>query len=73
MTAGDIAAIVSAAVAFLTLFGTLLALVFNVGSFKGQMSTFMQTAERDRAETLKDIGRLEERLERHVESRHGGS
>lgn len=70
MTPEAIGTLVAAGVAFIVLLGSILHLVFNVGALKGQMTSFMQTSERDRAEILKDIGRIEERIERHVEN-HG--
>lgn len=70
MTPEAIGTLVAAGVAFIVLLGSILALVFNVGALKGQVTAFMSTSERDRSEILKDIGRIEERIERHVES-HG--
>lgn len=60
-------------VMLLSVIGALLALTFNIGSLKGQLTSFMGTAERDRAEVLKDIGRIEERQDRHIELHHGGT
>lgn len=71
MNSGTVAAWVAAGVMTLTMVGSLVVLAFNIGALKGQLTSFMATSERDRAEHLKDIGRIEERYERHIEMHHG--
>lgn len=66
------AAWVTAGLMALAMIGSLVALAFKIGSLSGQLTSFMSTSERDRAEQLKDIGRIEERYERHIELNHGG-
>lgn len=46
---------------------SLVTLAFKIGSLSGQLTSFIATSERDRAEQLKDIGRIEERYDRHME------
>jgi hypothetical protein len=72
VTPEAIGVLIGTGIAFMALVGSVLALVFNVGSLKGQITTFMQVSERDRADILKDIGRIEERLERHTEGHDRG-
>lgn len=72
MTPEAVGTLIGACVAFLALIGSVLALIFQMGTIKGQITTFMTTAERDRADMLKDVGRLEERFERHVEAHDPG-
>lgn len=47
---------------------SLVTLAFKIGSLSGQLTSFIATSERDRAEQLKDIGRIEERYDRHIEA-----
>lgn len=47
---------------------SLVTLAFKIGSLSGQLTSFIATSERDRAEQLKDIGRIEERYDRHMEA-----
>lgn len=72
MNAATWAAVVSAGVLMLGLIGGVLGLTFRIGVLSGKVDSFMQTSERDRSEILKDIGRIEERHERHLEQHHGG-
>ena len=73
MTGSTVAAWVTAGIMALTMLGSLVALAFKIGSLSGQLTSFMTTSERDRAEQLKDIGRIEERYERHIENNHRGT
>lgn len=72
MNSATIAAWVTAGIMALTMLGSLVALAFKIGSLSGQLTSFMNTSERDRAEQLKDIGRIEERYEKHIDNHHGG-
>jgi len=72
VTGQTVAAWVAAGVMTLTMLGSLIALAFKIGSLSGQVMSFMATSERDRAEQLKDIGRIEERYEKHIEMSHRG-
>lgn len=72
MSAQTVAAWATVGVMLLGTLGGLLALTFRIGALTGQLTSYMQTTERDRAEILKDIGKLEERQERHIEIHHGG-
>jgi hypothetical protein len=67
MTPATIWTAVGAIAAVLALLGAMLALTFRIGALTGQLTSFMATYERDRSDILKDIGRIEERHERHVE------
>jgi len=67
VTPEAIGTLIGGCAAFIALLGSILALVFQTGTLRGQITAFMTTAERDRADMLKDVGRLEERFERHVE------
>lgn len=67
----DTAAIVSAGVMALLFLGGIGATIFKVGAVSGKLDSFMATSERDRTDILKDQGRMEERLNRHIEG-HGG-
>ena len=67
MTAEAIGVIIGTGVGFITLVGSIFALVFNIGALKGQMTAHMAITQRDRADMLKDMGRVEERLEKHVD------
>lgn len=62
------AAIVAAGVMVLGMLGSVLILVFRIGTLSGKIDSFMATYERDRSDILKDQGRLEERLNRHIET-----
>lgn len=73
MSSQTIAAWAVVGVMLLGTIGGLLALTFNIGALKGQLTSFIQTSERDRSEQLKDIGKLEERWDRHLEVHHGGT
>lgn len=73
MTAQTYAAWAAVGVMLLGTLGGLLALTFRIGALTGQLTSFMQTSERDRSEVLKDIGKMEERYERHIEFHHGGN
>lgn len=73
MNAQNIAAWATVGVMLLGTLGGLLALTFKIGALTGQLTSFMQTSERDRTEITKDIGRIEERHERHIEIHHGGN
>lgn len=66
------AAWATVAIMALGMIGSLVALAFKMGSLSGQLTSFMTTSERDRAEQLKDIGRIEERYEKHIDAHHGG-
>jgi len=72
VNASTLAAWVTAGIMALTMIGSLVVLAFKIGSLSGQVTSFMATSERDRAEQLKDIGRIEERYERHIETSHRG-
>lgn len=53
--------------------GSLVTLAYKMGSLSGKLTSFINTSERDRSDQLKDIGMLEERYNRHIESHHGSS
>lgn len=65
--------IVTAGLLVVGLIGSILALTFRIGVLSGKVDSFMATTERDRAEMLKDIGRIDERFERHLDRPHGGT
>lgn len=58
--------------AALALLVSVLALTFKIGTLTGTITAFMATYERDRADILKDIGKLEERQDVHIERHHAG-
>lgn len=72
MTAQTIGVLIGAGAAVVAVVLSMLRLTFMIGTLTGKVDSFMQTYERDRADILKDIGRIEERHERHIEGRHGG-
>lgn len=67
MTPEAIGTIIGAGAAVVALLVGVLSLTLRVGTLIGTVTAFMGTYERDRADMLKDIGRIEERHERHVE------
>lgn len=67
MTPEAIGTIIGAGAAVVALLLSVLGLVFRVGTLNGTITAFMGMYERDRADMLKDIGRIEERQERHIE------
>lgn len=67
MTPEAIGTIIGAGAAVVALLLSVLGLVFRVGTLNGTITSFMGIYERDRADMLKDIGRMEERYERHIE------
>lgn len=72
MNAATVAAIITAGVMMLGMLGGLLGLTFRMGHVSGQIVSFMQVAQRDRAEVLTELGKLDERLERHIEHHEAG-
>lgn len=52
---------------------SVLALVFRIGALTGTVTAFMATYERDRSDMLKDMGKLEERQDAHLERHHKGA
>lgn len=73
MNAVTVATVIMAGCMVVGLTGSVLALTFRIGSLSGKVDSFMVTSERDRTDITKDIGRLEERHDRHIEQHHGGS
>lgn len=67
MNPESVGALIAAAVMLLGLLGGVLSLTYRIGHMSGKIDSFMANYERDRADLLKDIGRIEERHERHVE------
>lgn len=73
MNADQLVAIVTAGCLAIGMIGGILGLTFRIGALSGKVDSFMTVSERDRSEIIKDIGRLEERHERHLEAHHGGN
>ena len=67
-----IGVLIGAGCAILGLLGGILALTFRIGHMSGKIDSFMATYERDRSDMLKDIGRIEERHERHLDTHERG-
>lgn len=67
MTLEAVGTIIGASAAVIALLFSVITLVFRVGTLNGTVTAFMGMYERDRADMLKDIGRIEERHERHIE------
>jgi hypothetical protein len=51
----------------LGMLGGVMSLAFRVGNLSGQVIGFMQTAQRDRTDVLTELGKIDGRLERHIE------
>jgi len=68
MTTDTAALVVSASAAVLTILGTLLVVAFKTGKLNGTVTAFMAQAEVWRAGHAQDVGRIEERLNRHIEN-----
>ena len=67
MNTADTLAAVCAGCMVLGMMGSILALIFRIGNLNGTVRTFMSIADRDRLDIVRDIARLEERHERHIE------
>jgi uncharacterized ion transporter superfamily protein YfcC len=65
-----VTALVIATVMLLGMLGGVLSLTFRTGTLSGQILAFMRDAKDDRAEILVQLGKIEERLNAHIE-RHG--
>jgi hypothetical protein len=65
-----VAAIIVAGVMVLGMLGGVLSLTYRMGTLSGQIVSFMTTAQRDRSEVLLQLGKLEQQLDKHIDS-HG--
>ena len=72
MTASAIATVAGAGVATLALLITMFSLAYRMGVLNGTVIAFMAQAETHRTEVLKELGALDDRLDRHIELHHEG-
>lgn len=70
MTTDTAALVISASAAVLTILGTLLVVAFKTGKLNGTVTAFMAQTEVWRSGHSQELGRVEERLNRHIEN-HG--
>jgi hypothetical protein len=68
-----IAAIVMAGVMVMCMLFTLAGVIWRMGVLSGQIITFMTSAQSDRTEVLTELGKIDERLERHIEDHARGA
>jgi len=72
MTGQTLAAIITACVITLGMLGGVLSLTYRMGHLSGQIISFMTTSQRDRTEVLTELGKMDARLERHIEQHDRG-
>jgi hypothetical protein len=67
----SVTAIVMATAAMCTALVSALLVAFRLGRFEGTVTSFMASTEQYRLHTASEIGKVDDRLDRHIE-RHGG-
>jgi len=67
VTGQTLAAIITACVITLGMLGGVLSLTYRMGHLSGQIISFMTTSQRDRTEVLTELGKIDGRLERHID------
>lgn len=67
MNAATLSAIIMASVMVLGMLGTLVTLVFKIGTLNGRLITFMEVVQRDNNLIAGKFGSLDSKLDRHIE------
>lgn len=70
MNGAQTAGYATAAVLTLGMIGSIIALAYRIGVLSGTVLGFMRQSETHRTEVLKEIGKLDERLDRHIDQHH---
>lgn len=72
MNAQTLVAIIMAAIAILGAIASVVMLSFRTGTLNGTILSFMNRAATDRTEVLTEIGKLDGKLDRHIEQHARG-
>jgi hypothetical protein len=72
VNAATVGALVGSGVLVLGMFGGLVAVIAKVGAMSGRVLSFMETAQRDRTDFLATLSKIDERLDRHIETHSTG-
>lgn len=67
MSTQTIIAVILAAISVLGAIGAVLALAFRMGTLNGTVLSFMGRAATDRTEVLTELGKLDAKLDGHIE------
>lgn len=67
MSAQTIIAVIMASIAILGAIGAVLQLAFRMGTLNGTVLAFMGRAATDRTEVLTELGKLDAKLDGHIE------